>query len=286
VILEVRGLGKDYGARTAVRAIDLDVARGEIVGLLGPNGAGKTTTISMISGVVTPDRGTARVAGHDVRTDARAARAALGVVPQDLAIYEPLTPVENLSFFGALYGLAGARLRERIDWALGVAGLADRADEPATRFSGGMKRRLNIAAGLLHQPTLVVFDEPTVGVDPHSRSHIFATIRALRDGGMTILYTSHYMEEVEALCDRVAIMDGGALVAQGTVAELLAGHGDAAIEVALDDGRAVTLDGDRPLAPQLAELEASGAAVRSIATRRVTLETVFLELTGKTLRDQ
>jgi ABC-2 type transport system ATP-binding protein len=229
-LLEVRGLGKDYGARAAVAAIDLDVAAGEIVGLLGPNGAGKTTTISMISGVVTPSRGTARIDGHDIRAEARAARAALGVAPQDLAIYEPLTATENLRFFGALYGLGGALLAERIAWALGVAGLTDRAREPAAKFSGGMKRRLNLAAGLLHKPRLLVLDEPTVGVDPQSRNHIFETIRALRAGGMTILYTSHYMEEVEALCDRVAIMDAGKLVALGAVAELRARHGGGNLE--------------------------------------------------------
>jgi ABC-2 type transport system ATP-binding protein len=229
-LLEVRSLGKDYGTRAAVAAIDLDVAAGEIVGLLGPNGAGKTTTISMISGVVTPSRGTARVDGHDVRAEARAARAALGVAPQDLAIYEPLTATENLRFFGGLYGLGGALLAERIDWALGVAGLTDRAREPAEKFSGGMKRRLNLAAGLLHKPRLLILDEPTVGVDPQSRNHIFETIRALRDGGMTILYTSHYMEEVEALCDRVAIMDAGKVIAQGAVAELRERHGGANLE--------------------------------------------------------
>jgi ABC-2 type transport system ATP-binding protein len=229
-LLEVRGLGKDYGARTAVAALDLDVAAGEIVGLLGPNGAGKTTTISMICGVVTPSRGTARVAGHDIRADGRAARAALGIVPQDLALYESLSATENLRFFGALYGLGGARLRERIAWALEVVGLADRAREPVEKFSGGMKRRLNLAAGLIHEPRLLVLDEPTVGVDPQSRSHVFETIRSLRAAGTTILYTSHYMEEVEALCDRVAIMDGGKVIAEGAVAALRERHGGGNLE--------------------------------------------------------
>jgi ABC-2 type transport system ATP-binding protein len=233
-LLEVRGLGKDYGARVAVAALDLTVSAGEIVGLLGPNGAGKTTAISMISGVITPTRGTVALDGG---------RAALGIVPQDLAIYDPLSATENREFFGALYGLRGALLRERIAWALGVAGLADRAGEPAAKFSGGMKRRLNLAAGLLHRPRLLILDEPTVGVDPQSRNHIFETLRTLRAEGTTIVYTSHYMEEVEALCDRVAIMDAGKVIAQGTVLELLAGR------------------------------------------TGVNLEQIFLELTGKTLRD-
>ena len=277
-VLELRGLGKDYGARTAVGAVDLDVAAGEIVGLLGPNGAGKTTTISMVAGAVTPTRGTARVAGHDTRTSSRAARAALGLVPQDLAIYEPLTALENLTFFGALYGLRGAALRERIAWALGVVGLTDRAGDPARVFSGGMKRRLNLAAGLLHRPRLLILDEPTVGVDPQSRNHIFETIRALRADGMTILYTSHYMEEVEALCDRVAIMDGGRVVATGALDALTGGAGTE-VEVVLD-GPAATLTA------AVAAAEAAGARVVSRAPRRPSLEAVFLELTGKRLRDE
>ncbi|MCA9675730.1 MAG: ABC transporter ATP-binding protein [Kofleriaceae bacterium] len=305
-MLELRGLGKDYGARTAVGAVDLDVAEGEIFGLLGPNGAGKTTTISMIAGVVTPSRGAARIAGHDVLGDRRAARAALGLVPQDLALYEELTPRENLAFFGALYGLRGAVLRERTAWVLDVAGLAERADDPARTFSGGMKRRLNLAAGLLHRPRLVVLDEPTVGVDPQSRKHIFDTIRALRDDGMTVLYTSHYMEEVEALCDRVAIMDHGAVVAQGTLDELLAADRAVVLEIELDgddfaiasaatlvtafgdverDGAVLRIQPDGPLAPVIAAIESAGLRIAALRSHRPDLEAVFLGLTGHTLRD-
>ncbi len=305
-LLELRGLGKDFGTRTAVVAVDLDVGEGEIFGLLGPNGAGKTTTISMIAGITAPGRGSARVAGHDVVAAPFAARAAIGLVPQDLAIYEELTARENLAFFGALYGLRGATLRERQAWALGVAGLTDRADEPARAFSGGMKRRLNLAAGLLHRPRLLILDEPTVGVDPQSRKHIFDTIRTLRAQGMTVLYTSHYMEEVEALCDRVAIMDGGALVAQGTIAELLADRRGLVLELEVEgddaavarattaaeahgevarQGRTLRVTPTATLGAAVAAIEASGVTIAALRTRAADLEAVFLAHTGHTLRD-
>jgi len=229
--LSLRGLGKDYGARTAVKALDLDVVRGECFGLLGPNGAGKTTTISMACGVLTPSRGTVTIGGVELAREPRVAKAKLGLVPQELAIYEELSAVQNLRYFGALYGLAGATLGERIEWALGVVGLRDRASEPVKRYSGGMKRRLNLAAGLLHKPEVLVLDEPTVGVDPQSRNHIFETVRDLERGGMTVIYTTHYMEEVEELCDRVAIIDAGQIVATGTVAELIAAHAGKGVEL-------------------------------------------------------
>jgi ABC-2 type transport system ATP-binding protein len=302
-LLELIGLGKDYGARTAVRAIDLAIESGEIFGLLGPNGAGKTTTISMVAGVVTPSRGSAQVAGADIRAQAFAARRAIGLVPQDLALYEDLSPRQNLRFFGRLYGLGGAALARNVDWALDVAGLIDRGDEPARRFSGGMKRRLNLAAGLVHRPRLLILDEPTVGVDPQSRKHVFDAIRALRDGGTTVLYTSHYMEEVEALCDRVAIMDDGAVVAIGSIDALIAAHGGVGIELELDgDLEAaaiaaarfgeVSRDGDvvrvvpaeALVAPVVAAVEAV-ARIRRLASHRADLETVFLALTGHSLRD-
>ena len=306
-MLVVRGLGKDYGERTAVHAIDLDIARGECVGLLGPNGAGKTTTISMISGVVTRTRGTISIAGHDLATAPFAAKARLGLVPQDLAIYEDLTAIQNLRYFGSLYGLAGARLHERIAWALDVVGLSDRAREPAKRFSGGMKRRLNLAAGLLHEPELLVLDEPTVGVDPQSRNHIFETVKRLHAAGTAIIYTSHYMEEVEALCDRVAIIDHGAIVADGTIAELVARHAGKGIRIELagsDDARIeaavaaastfgeVTRDGAvlrvvprDGLGTIIGAVERTGATIARIESREANLETAFLALTGRALRD-
>jgi ABC-2 type transport system ATP-binding protein len=310
-LLEVRGLGKDFGARTAVGEVDLTVLPGQIVGLLGPNGAGKTTTISMIAGVLTPSRGHATIAGHRIRAgaggDSDEGQRALGLVPQELALYEPLTAVHNLEFFGSLYGLHGDTLAERIGWALGVVGLRERAGDRVATYSGGMKRRLNLAAGLLHRPRLLVLDEPTVGVDPQSRNHIFDTVRALRDDGLAVLYTSHYMEEVEELCDRVAIMDAGAIIAEGTLAELTARHGGSGqleLELRGDDAalmaakamaaRHGSVDGGgerlrlaRParLAPLIADLESAGATVVAVHTVTADLQTVFLSLTGHGLRD-
>jgi ABC-2 type transport system ATP-binding protein len=300
VVLELRGLGKDYGTRTAVHAIDLDVRKGETLGLLGPNGAGKTTTISMACGVTTPTRGTVVVGGIAMSL---AAKSKLGFVPQDLALYEDLTGLQNLRYFGALYDLRGDALAERMRWALDVVGLADRAGDQVKKYSGGMKRRLNLAAGLLHKPEVLFLDEPTVGVDPQSRNHIFETVKALEDQGMTVVYTSHYMEEVELLCDRVAIIDGGKIVATGTVAELIAAHAgkgieleivgdiDAAIAAAAPHGeverkeRTLRVVPTGSLAPVITAIEATGAKIARIESREANLETAFLALTGKTLRD-
>jgi ABC-2 type transport system ATP-binding protein len=224
-MLAIRGLGKDYGERTAVKSLDLDVTRGECFGLLGPNGAGKTTTISMLCGVLTPTRGTVTIDGADVHADPYVAKARLGYVPQELALYDELSALQNLRYAGALYGLSGPLLAERIRWVLDVVGLAGRARELVRTYSGGMKRRLNLAAGLLHQPPLLVLDEPTVGVDAQSRRHIAETVSTLKAGGMTIVYTTHYFEEVETLCDRVAVIDDGELVACGSVEEMIASAG-------------------------------------------------------------
>jgi len=254
--------------------------------------------------VLTPSRGTVTIGGVELAREPRVAKAKLGLVPQELAIYEELSAVQNLRYFGALYGLAGATLGERIDWALGVVGLRDRASEPVKRYSGGMKRRLNLAAGLLHKPEVLVLDEPTVGVDPQSRNHIFETVRDLERGGMTVIYTTHYMEEVEELCDRVAIIDAGQIVATGTVAELIAAHAGKGVELGVvgDVARAaeaaaahgtVQRDGDTlrvvpsgALAPVIAAVEGTGAKIARIESREADLETAFLALTGKTLRDQ
>jgi ABC-2 type transport system ATP-binding protein len=283
-----------------VRALDLEVARGEILGLLGPNGAGKTTTIGMACGVVTPSRGTVRICGEATR----AARHKLGLVPQELALFEELSAEQNLRYFGALYDLRGAALRERLGWALEVVGLQQRARDAVRTYSGGMKRRLNIAAGLLHRPELLVLDEPTVGVDPQSRNHIFETVRALHAAGTTVIYTSHYLEEIDELCTRVAIMDGGELRAVGTVAELVARHTarGVAIEVSGDADAAaraaaghaeVTRDGAvlhvvpaGGLGPVIAAIEAAGAAIARIESRAASLEAAFLALTGHALRDE
>jgi ABC-2 type transport system ATP-binding protein len=227
--LSLRGVGKDYGRRVAVAAIDLEVGAGELVGLLGPNGAGKTTTIAMACGALTPSRGRIAIAGIDLRTSPRAARARLGYVPQELALYGELSLLQNLRYFGALYGLRGAALERRIAWALELVALADRAGDRVKELSGGMQRRLNLAASLLHRPELLILDEPTAGVDPQSRAHLFETLRALHADGMAMVYTSHHLEEVELLCQRVAILDHGALLAVGTPAELARAHaGDVA----------------------------------------------------------
>ncbi len=276
-LLETRGLGKSYGAKVAVQSLDLRVEAGEMVGLLGPNGAGKTTAISMIAGVLTPSRGSATIDGHDVRTAPYPARRALGLVTQDIALYEELSARQNLAFFGALWGLRGRTLHERIDWALDLAGLTDRAREPVSRYSGGMKRRLNLVTGLLHRPRLVILDEPTVGVDPQSRNHIFATIRRLREQEqMTVLYTSHYMEEVQALCDRVAILDHGVLIADDAIDALIRAHGGGALQLEVDGDQAAIV----------AAVEAAGGKVRSIQPQASGLESVFLHLTGSRLRDE
>ncbi|MFT3692877.1 MAG: ABC transporter ATP-binding protein [Kofleriaceae bacterium] len=297
-ILELKGLGKDYGERTAVKSLDLVVEKGEILGLLGPNGAGKTTTISMASGVVTATRGTVAIAGISLKDNPRAAKAKLGLVPQDLALYEELSATQNLEYFAALYGIKD---RANIEWALKVVGLSDRASDVVKTYSGGMQRRLNIAAGLVHKPEILILDEPTVGVDPQSRNHIFETVKSLRGNGMTVIYTSHYMEEVEALCDRVAIVDAGAIVALGTVAEIVARYAGKGIEIEVADGdkaaaaaRAfgtVTVDGHivrveptAGLAPVISAIEAVTTIAR-IESRSASLETAFLALTGRGLRD-
>src|SRR5579871_3263724 len=233
-IAQVRNLRKEYGAIVAVDGVSFEIRRGEIFGLLGPNGAGKTTTISMLAGILTATSGEVRVAGHDARHASVAMKRALGMVPQELAIYKKLTGQENLEFFGELYGLHGADLAQQVQRMLALVGLSDRAQSLAETYSGGMMRRLNLATGLMHSPQLLLLDEPTVGVDPQSRNHIFEGVRALNQQGLTILYTSHYMEEVEALCDRVGIMDRGKLIACDTVPNLIAGQGGAIIEIGVD----------------------------------------------------
>ena len=256
VLLEARGLRKQYGSLTAVDGIDFDIRRGEIFGLLGPNGAGKTTTIGMLAGILTPSGGTILLDGQ-ASGGTPAARRLLGLVPQELAIYNKLTARENLAFFGELYNLHGAGLAERSDEMLSLVGLADRAGDRADTFSGGMKRRLNLAIGLMHRPQLLMLDEPTVGVDPQSRNHIFEGVRTLNRAGLTVLYTSHYMEEVQALCDRVGIMDGGRLIACDTVSNLIVSHGKPVIEI--------TLGVDQIAPTLLAQLE-QVAMVQSVQT--------------------
>lgn len=314
VIVAVDSLVKRFGDFVAVDDVSFDIAEGEIFGLLGPNGAGKTTAISMISCLLTPDEGDVRVDGHSVRSESAAVRRVLGIVPQEIALYPTLTAAENLRFWGKMYGLLGKGLNDAVEYGLAMAGLEDRAKDRVETFSGGMKRRINIAAGILHRPRMLLMDEPTVGIDPQSRNHILDTVRQLNREGMTVLYTSHYMEEVEALCDRIAIVDHGKLIAQGTLPELQALVGDedrirvqlaetaseattvdlAAIRLIPGISRAEQIDGaievlaaqaGPVLAGIVSTVAAAGDHVRSIEVVEPDLESVFLHLTGRGLRD-
>ncbi len=233
-ILEVDNLVKKYGDFEAVKGVSFSVEEGEVFGLLGPNGAGKTQTISMLTGVIPPTSGTARIGGYDIISQMDEVKKFNGLVPQDLALYPTLSARANLNFFGRIYGLGGKELKERVGDVLRIVALTDRADEAIEKYSGGMKRRINIAAGLVHQPKLLFLDEPTVGVDPQSRNHIFESVMRLnRERGMSIVYTSHYMEEVELLCNRVAIIDQGEIIALDTIKNLIAMLGGGVIHVGL-----------------------------------------------------
>jgi len=309
-VLRCEGLRKRFDDRVAVDDVGFEIAKGECYGLLGPNGAGKTTTISILCGLLTADAGEVLVAGHRLADEPGAAKAALGYVPQEIALYPDLSAAENLRFFGRLYGLTGAHLTDRVAAVLDVVGLADRADERVDRYSGGMRRRANIAAGLLHEPELLVLDEPTVGVDPQSRNAILEAVDRFGREGLSVLYTTHYMEEAERLCDRVGIIDEGRLVVEGTRRELVArvgerdrvvveASGDLATfaarcrevpgveEVSVVEGgvEALAEDGRRLLATLLATAAPAGAEVTGVRVVEADLESVFLHLTGKALRD-
>jgi len=309
-VLACSGLRKRFGDRVAVDGVGFEIGAGQCYGLLGPNGAGKTTTISMVCGLLNADAGEVTVAGRRVSPKSTRGRDAIGYVPQDVALYPDLSARENLVFFGKLYGLSGRLLNERIDHALVAVGLADRAGEKVDTYSGGMKRRANIAAGLIHRPQLLVLDEPTVGVDPQSRNAILEAVLAFVEDGLAVLYTTHYMEEAERLCDQVGIIDEGRLVAEGTRRELTAKVGqrdrlrlgasgdlerlaeacraeagileatavDGAVELLADDGR-------RRLVAVVDAADRAGVAIDTIEIVEPDLEAVFLHLTGKALRD-
>jgi len=281
-MIRLEGLSKKFGEREAVRSLSLDIPRGEVFGLLGPNGAGKTTTISMMIGTLPPSVGDVHIDGKSLVNDP-SLRRRVGVAPQALALYEDLSARENLEFFGGLYGLRGRELNAAVDAALDMVGLRDRAGDRSKTFSGGMQRRLNLAAALVHGPDVLLLDEPTAGVDPQSRNSIIELVRSLKGRGTTIVYTTHYMEEAQKLCDRVGVMDRGSMLAVGTIDELLKAHGGDSVVVYHDE------QGERKIvtrdpAGEVANLIARG--VRSgLRIDRPDLESVFLNLTGRALRD-
>ncbi len=309
-VLSCSGLEKRFGELTAVDGVGFDIAAGETYGLLGPNGAGKTTTISMVCGLLERDAGDVRVLGTPLTTRSVSPKRGIGYVPQDIAIYPDLSARENLTFFGRLYGLSGSDLSARVDHVLELIGLADRARERSDQFSGGMKRRLNIGVGLLHEPHLLVLDEPTVGVDPQSRNAILESVDSLGSQGMAVLYTTHYMEEAERLCDRIGIIDHGRIVAEGTRRELVelvgerdrvrlsaTGELDGAVRAleqlprvmqadTADHGLDLIVDGAADmLTTILATVTEAHVTVTTVAVDEPNLEAVFLHLTGRALRD-
>lgn len=281
-MLTLANVRKTFGPTVAVDGLSLTVKKGEILGLLGPNGAGKSTSVSMSVGLLAPDAGTVVIDGYGDPADPNVRRA-IGVAPQALALYDKLTGAENLRFFGEMYGLSGVALDQRVKWALDFVGLTDRRDDHVGGYSGGMKRRINLAAAMIHDPQLLLLDEPTVGVDPQSRNKIFESIEALHSQGRTIIYTTHYMEEAERLCDRIAIIDGGKLLALGTLNELLASHGGPPTLMVKTNGEERRMQTTDPLA-ELNRIAAT-AMIEAFQMERPTLEQVFLRLTGRSLRD-
>ncbi len=311
-IVEVNQLVKHYPGREqpAVNGVSFAIQRGEIFGFLGPNGAGKTTTISMLSGLLKPTRGSATIAGFDLARQPNEIKRRIGLVPQDLALYATLSARDNLLFYGRIYGLKGRHLSQRVDEALKLVGLYDRRKDAVEKYSGGMKRRANIAAGLLHEPEILFLDEPTVGIDPQSRNFIFDNVEALNRQGVTVLYTTHYMEEAERLCHRVAIIDQGRIVALDTPRVLQDALGGGLIVIGLPDGAPDSLESDLRALPGVRDanrfdhqikvkayrtqqtlpdvinvFNRLDVNVQSLEILEPNLESVFLELTGKRLRD-
>jgi ABC-2 type transport system ATP-binding protein len=308
--IEVKNLHKSFGDLNAVDGVSLEVQRGEIFSLLGPNGAGKTTTISMLSCLLHPDEGDAVILGHSIRKDAMGVKSVLGVVPQEIALYEDLSARENLTFWGKMYGLRGALLKSRVEEVLEIIGLTDRARDRVGKYSGGMKRRVNIGVALLHKPKVIYMDEPTVGIDPQSRRSILDSVVALKNQGMTVLYTTHYMEEAQELSDHIAIMDHGKIIATGTNEELIRIVGEmhritltintestrvmeawkatrGVKQVTAEDGTLTLLadDSNRVLPHLFETAAASNVRITSVAVQEPNLEAVFLHLTGRALRD-
>jgi ABC-2 type transport system ATP-binding protein len=308
--IEVLDLHRSFGGTKAVQGVSFKVNQGEIFSLLGPNGAGKTTTISMLSCLLRPDAGDARVMGNSIRSDQMGVKSVLGVVPQDIALYEDLTARENLTFWGKMYGLRGSPLRTRVDEVLEIIGLSDRARERVSKYSGGMKRRVNIGVALLHKPKVIYMDEPTVGIDPQSRRNILDSVIALKNQGMTVLYTTHYMEEAQEISEHVAIMDHGLVIACGTHEELVKLIGgqtridltinvnaasirpawekvEGVERVIVEEEKISVLVSDSNLVlPRLFESATKQSTrITSVDIREPNLEAVFLHLTGRALRD-
>jgi len=308
--IEVKNLKKSFGDLQAVQDASFNADSGEVLSLLGPNGAGKSTTISMISGLLAPTSGDASIMGHSVTKEPESAKASLGVVPQDIALYPDLSARENLVFWGKMYGLRGAALKSRVDEVLEIIGLADRQKDHVGKFSGGMKRRVNIGAALLHKPAVIIMDEPTVGIDPQSRRHILDNVKELNRQGMTVLYTTHYMEEAAELSDHIAIMDKGMVIAYGTHDELIKMVGEQTrIDITLNteaekvlaswrategvssidslDGKVTALvDDSNRVLPRLFDAASKvNVRITSVDIQEPNLETVFLHLTGRALRD-
>jgi ABC-2 type transport system ATP-binding protein len=309
-VFQVEGLVKSYGSLRAVDGVSFSVAKGELYGLLGPNGAGKTTIMSMLSGLLAPDEGRIRFDATDIAVEPLKVKAQLGVVPQEPALYENLSARENLSFWGGLYGLSGASLKRGVDRVLDLVGLTDRAKDPIKQYSGGMKRRINLALGLVHGPRAVLMDEPTVGIDPQARLNILEAVRQVAAAGTTVIYTTHYLEEVEQLCDHIAIMDHGKILAEGTLDELKrrAGGRDivtvrgsfeadavrpriealAGVQVtSVEPGKLVlSVEGSgRGAVDLLGRVLADGLSIDGISIQPPSLNTLFLNLTGRELRD-
>ncbi|NOT04448.1 MAG: ABC transporter ATP-binding protein [Anaerolineales bacterium] len=308
--IEVNNLKKSFGELQAVQGVSFSAEAGEVLSLLGPNGAGKSTTISMLSGLLAPSDGDASIMGHSISREPLLAKSALGVVPQDIALYPDLSARENLDFWGKMYGLRGGALKTRVGEVLEIIGLSDRQKDKVGTFSGGMKRRVNIGAALLHKPKVIIMDEPTVGIDPQSRRHILDNVKLLNSQGMTVLYTTHYMEEAEELSNHIAIMDKGKIVAMGTYRELIqlvGGQTRIDLSVNIEKERIIpawkTVEGvsqidstngtisaivtdSNLVLPKLFETAAKlNARITSVEIKEPNLETVFMHLTGKALRD-
>lgn len=309
-IIEIKNLTKKFDDTIVVDNINLNIEKGEIFGLLGPNGAGKSTTISMICSLLHPTSGSIELLGVNAKKNSTEVKKSLGLVPQNIALYKEFTTYENIKFFGELYGLRGTNLKEGMEKALDFTGLSEFKDKKAKTFSGGMLRRLNIACAIIHKPKIIIMDEPTVGIDPQSRNHIMEAVRELNQNGTTVIYTTHYMEEVEALCSKIAIIDKGKIIAEGTKEELKdmisdkrtlsvtvndvyeldinkINNVEGVMEVSIDDNT-ILINSSKEVSNLdkiIRVIEDQGAKILDLGFKEVSLETVFLSLTGRSLRD-